>query len=241
MFCFFFFQAEDGIRDVAVTGVQTCALPISQARIALRDAEGAGKDIEQAHGLEREDANGLCEYGIVLRARGSLNEAIEVLRRAASVGGRDDTDYHLAVTLRERDEPGDLQEASELLLRSISRPECIPAGDFPFAVAAAVEALATLERYHEADALLGSIDPGRLPALTLSTLRADLRLAQGKFDQASKCADEALAALSPDTSADNRRKLAALLHDLGRYRDALPLWKVLAPPGSAGTDTRRLV
>src|SRR2546429_181350 len=26
--CFFFFQAEDGIRDVAVTGVQTCALPI---------------------------------------------------------------------------------------------------------------------------------------------------------------------------------------------------------------------
>src|SRR5205809_7768639 len=29
MFFFFFFQAEDGIRDVAVTGVQTCALPIS--------------------------------------------------------------------------------------------------------------------------------------------------------------------------------------------------------------------
>src|SRR5205809_4215058 len=28
---FFFFQAEDGIRDVAVTGVQTCALPISGA------------------------------------------------------------------------------------------------------------------------------------------------------------------------------------------------------------------
>src|SRR2546422_8920290 len=29
LFAFFFFQAEDGIRDVAVTGVQTCALPIS--------------------------------------------------------------------------------------------------------------------------------------------------------------------------------------------------------------------
>src|SRR2546427_3509636 len=28
-FCFFFFQAEDGIRDLTVTGVQTCALPIS--------------------------------------------------------------------------------------------------------------------------------------------------------------------------------------------------------------------
>src|SRR5256885_2512495 len=29
-FYFFFFQAEDGIRDYKVTGVQTCALPISQ-------------------------------------------------------------------------------------------------------------------------------------------------------------------------------------------------------------------
>src|SRR5437867_6529817 len=30
-FCFFFFQAEDGIRDRTVTGVQTCALPILRA------------------------------------------------------------------------------------------------------------------------------------------------------------------------------------------------------------------
>src|SRR3989449_7453495 len=36
--CFFFFQAEDGIRDVAVTGVQTCALPISM-RIAVDQLE----------------------------------------------------------------------------------------------------------------------------------------------------------------------------------------------------------
>src|SRR3712207_8415446 len=29
MTVFYFFQAEDGIRDIGVTGVQTCALPIS--------------------------------------------------------------------------------------------------------------------------------------------------------------------------------------------------------------------
>jgi len=28
IYLFFFFQAEDGIRDTSVTGVQTCALPI---------------------------------------------------------------------------------------------------------------------------------------------------------------------------------------------------------------------
>src|SRR5260370_4700194 len=31
MMLFFFFQAEDGIRDSSVTGVQTCALPISRS------------------------------------------------------------------------------------------------------------------------------------------------------------------------------------------------------------------
>src|SRR5690606_40774365 len=31
---FFFFQAEDGIRDFHVTGVQTCALPISISSLA---------------------------------------------------------------------------------------------------------------------------------------------------------------------------------------------------------------
>src|SRR3989449_8417569 len=34
---FFFFQAEDGIRDVAVTGVQTCALPIYRLAPAVDD------------------------------------------------------------------------------------------------------------------------------------------------------------------------------------------------------------
>src|SRR2546430_4128970 len=39
---FFFFQAEDGIRDLTVTGVQTCALPISRA--ALQRGPGAAPD-----------------------------------------------------------------------------------------------------------------------------------------------------------------------------------------------------
>src|SRR5207302_7063623 len=38
---FFFFQAEDGIRDFHVTGVQTCALPISSRR---RLQAGGGTD-----------------------------------------------------------------------------------------------------------------------------------------------------------------------------------------------------
>src|SRR2546426_11919384 len=39
---FFFFQAEDGIRDYKVTGVQTCALPISVPPRVGKADRGAG-------------------------------------------------------------------------------------------------------------------------------------------------------------------------------------------------------
>src|SRR3712207_2058871 len=40
--CYFFFQAEDGIRDIGVTGVQTCALPIYiNNKTIVRMAAGA--------------------------------------------------------------------------------------------------------------------------------------------------------------------------------------------------------
>src|SRR5256885_12789112 len=52
----FFFQAEDGIRDYKVTGVQTCALPISpqagEVRNAVEAAEfGVDVDVVGDHGL----------------------------------------------------------------------------------------------------------------------------------------------------------------------------------------------
>src|SRR5947207_8759461 len=51
LFTFFFFQAEDGIRDHCVTGVQTCALPIYPATsLALhRHHERRGEPRRLAH------------------------------------------------------------------------------------------------------------------------------------------------------------------------------------------------
>src|SRR2546430_5040331 len=49
--CVFFFQAEDGIRDLTVTGVQTCALPIlrgSRGR-ARREAAGVLRPADAVH------------------------------------------------------------------------------------------------------------------------------------------------------------------------------------------------
>src|SRR2546430_8775469 len=70
--CFsFFFQAEDGIRDLTVTGVQTCALPIFDPAQLLHTqvakplpfvGEVAGhekdqQDLDQLHRLERTEVD----------------------------------------------------------------------------------------------------------------------------------------------------------------------------------------
>src|SRR5687768_17894177 len=51
VFLFFFFQAEDGIRDVAVTGVQTCALPIFPSSVAELVHHGHKVIVEAGAGL----------------------------------------------------------------------------------------------------------------------------------------------------------------------------------------------
>src|SRR5260221_7466540 len=53
-FCFFFFQAEDGIRDHCVTGVQTCALPIcwrTRSSAAIRCGSHCCRPLRAFEGL----------------------------------------------------------------------------------------------------------------------------------------------------------------------------------------------
>src|SRR2546430_16445671 len=59
----FFFQAEDGIRDLTVTGVQTCALPIcwrTQARPLHRHRDGALPPTRRARRHAHARSNGLA-------------------------------------------------------------------------------------------------------------------------------------------------------------------------------------
>src|SRR5256885_13004648 len=57
MVCFFFFQAEDGIRDYKVTGVQTCALPICPWVEVLRDFHIQRRELRGSVGFEEAAAH----------------------------------------------------------------------------------------------------------------------------------------------------------------------------------------
>src|SRR5260370_41797873 len=80
---FFFFQAEDGIRDSSVTGVQTCALPIS-----CRSAQGRAGSAE--HQAERHGAGDRAEATGKWRAEAAEREhAVEACDRRGADRHRD--------------------------------------------------------------------------------------------------------------------------------------------------------
>src|SRR3989442_8947961 len=82
--CFFFFQAEDGIRDADVTGVQTCALPILNARIWSRRQDAERRDQILAF-IEQTLTEGI-ENSKINRAREQEPEAAEFRRALDEIG-----------------------------------------------------------------------------------------------------------------------------------------------------------
>src|SRR5207249_7624160 len=84
----FFFQAEDGIRDRNVTGVQTCALPISRVRSIEVHSQAADRAVpgrRTALALVGVDKSELARGHVVVtgagwRATTMLDAAVELLR-----------------------------------------------------------------------------------------------------------------------------------------------------------------
>src|SRR3712207_484357 len=74
LFVFFFFQAEDGIRDIGVTGVQTCALPILQWRML------------DVPGMERLTGAGVYYGAAMTEALSCRGEEVYVVGGANSAG-----------------------------------------------------------------------------------------------------------------------------------------------------------
>src|SRR5437879_13872144 len=85
MLFFFFFQAEDGIRDTSVTGVQTCALPIWVFALML---SGCGDPQQRGYGLEDLLAE-LFEVHDIPYRRAYRSEERRVGKECRSRWGRD--------------------------------------------------------------------------------------------------------------------------------------------------------
>src|SRR5206468_7128044 len=74
---FFFFQAEDGIRDLIVTGVQTCALPILACRLEHRGVRAAGKSGPAGSSAMLETASQVVNRSTADRKSGVEGKGVE--------------------------------------------------------------------------------------------------------------------------------------------------------------------
>src|SRR5687767_15352238 len=87
---FFFFQAEDGIRDKLVTGVQTCALPISTTSFSpARSSRGRGSMIcSRSGGRCRSRGHGWFWRAIAAGKRACRTECTRSEERRVGKEGR---------------------------------------------------------------------------------------------------------------------------------------------------------
>src|SRR6266508_4536059 len=102
---FFFFQAEDGIRDGHVTGVQTCALPISGTSMMRAVLEVLAGDSEAAERVLRPSLEILVEAG----ERGFYSTELGYLAEAVYRQGRYDEAERLALEAAEAGGPDDVE------------------------------------------------------------------------------------------------------------------------------------
>src|SRR5271169_7117786 len=90
IYSFFFFQAEDGIRDATVTGVQTCALPILRRSVEASRRRRIGNAGVRA-GAVQSDPPGASETGLCLlrthRTSGSTEPSDRARRCRSGTSG----------------------------------------------------------------------------------------------------------------------------------------------------------
>src|SRR2546430_4338576 len=97
---FFFFQAEDGIRDLTVTGVQTCALPISASPLFVSvvfDMRPSALHLQAGRGRSQRNSRDAAGRTVtcVPRAAVWLSTARSEERRVGKEGRSRWSPYHL--------------------------------------------------------------------------------------------------------------------------------------------------
>src|SRR3989454_7451010 len=107
---FFFFQAEDGIRDYKVTGVQTCALPIYWYDLGLELEVAAPAEARDAYRraleLDPHHADAHVNLGRLLHEQRLVGEA----------------ERHYRLALRENPQPATAAVNLAIALEDLGRP-----------------------------------------------------------------------------------------------------------------------
>src|SRR2546422_1390629 len=224
---FFFFQAEDGIRDVAVTGVQTCALPISET-FPLQEAYArglieAGREADAYAQYQKilghwpRNTDALVNYGLLAQRRGHGDEAIDSWQRAIAIEpGQANAQMYLAQALDRR---GEAQAAARHYRAYLQ----IVASYREEHRSETVSVIAALIKVADADA-------------AATHQNEALRGYNASIQFAEKANAKALQSLALIHLADLHEKRQGIVAAAAAYQRALAIDAALSDPVSAGSD-----
>ena len=210
-------------------------------RIALRKEVEAREDLEEARQIVPRDPLVIEAYGTSLRLEGRSDEAINALRDLLPDALSHHGQMTLGLLLLERGGPGDYHSAGDLLSQVAKSEERLPEDFREHCLEMGLQAFAKEEQFDACRELLEQVPGETVSEVGLKTLTARLYLLEGKRDEASKGADDALALIQGTTTASDVRRLAQLLFALGRFHDALPLWQRITVPNVLSSDTKHLL
>ena len=218
----------------------------SRTRFLLNKNAEAREDLEEARQLAPEDPRVIETYGESLRLGGKAldgkaDEAIEFLRRVPQEELSDHGRLMLGMLLVERGGPSDYRSAEGLLSQVAKSEAKFPEDYREHAIDVGMQAFANQNRFDAGHKLLEEIPEGTISDVGFKTFAARLHLLEGKRDEASQYADQALAITDDATTLFEMRRLARLLFDLGRFSDALPLFQRISAPRVLSEDTRGLL
>lgn len=225
----------------STSGAVAALLNRRLTRIALRKDAEAREDLEEARQVAPQEPMVIEAYSTSLRLEGRVDEAIEVMRRLPPDALSPHGQINLGALLLERGGLGDSRSAGDVLSQVVKSEERLPEGFREYCLEMALQAFTKEEQFDACRELLEKVPGETVSQVGLKTLTARLHLLEGLPDEASKCADDALALIQDTTTASDVRRLALLLFALGRFHDALRLWQRIAALNVLSSDTRYLL
>ena len=211
----------------------------AQIQALMNDMDGSASDIQEAYQLTPSDPAVVAMMAGLTRSRGDVDRAIEMLRQIGQTSRRIDGKYQLASALHGRGKREDNAEAAQVL-KELAKEDMPQALRVPI-IGMAIDCFVDDGQIAEAESLMDGLSDGYLTPLATHTLIGRLAIGRGDHENARQEAEAALALVTDDSDGAELEYLANLLNQLGRHKDALPLWQRLTKPGLPGSDPKNLL
>jgi tetratricopeptide (TPR) repeat protein len=209
-------------------------------RAVTENRMGARQDVEEARSLRPESVAVQKEYAEILRIEQFFTPAIDMLRSIKKEDAGPDVEAMLGLTLRQRNQPGDLEEALARFGDIVRYPRQLPPGFRESAIHWAIEGYVG-QRSDVAEELIESVPEEHLSKSLRHYFRARVKLLQGDKEGALEQSLVALNEITPTSRLDEMRHVASLLADVGKLQEAHILWKRVADASKWESDSKQLL